>query len=105
VQAPIARAGEQMAKPAPKLYLLAYGLAELGLPVGFFNYKPPAVAFGRPGGDGDGVDAVTLCSPLCMIDNPNQARPPNLRRQHQHISLRAGRRDLRSLAAQRAAGL
>ena len=72
VHASIAHVGLLMASPAPDLFMPTRGLPELGHPFGFFDYKPLAAAFERRGGGECGGDAVTLCLPLILRDQPNR---------------------------------
>lgn len=67
----IALAGIEMSELARELYLPWHGLLELGLPQGLFDLEPTAVALGRPSGDG-GVDAVRLCTPILLLDDPSR---------------------------------
>ena len=68
----IACVGEQMASPAPDLFLLARLLPKPGMRQGLFDCEPLAAAFeGRGGGEGRG-DAVTLCAPLSLVDRASR---------------------------------
>ena len=72
LHASIERAGEHMTSPAPDLFLPARGLPECGMQHALFDCEPSAAAFERYSSGEGGGDAVTLCAPIVVFDDPNR---------------------------------